>query len=168
MTLLADVVAASQEVAETSSRSRKVAILAQLLARLDPKEAALAAGLLSGAPRQGRVGVGYSTIYGIESTPADEPSLTIDDLDAAISEIQDATGSGSGTRRKELLAELLGRATGPESDFVRRLFTGELRQGALAGVMVDAVAKAAGVPPELARRALMLSGDLTRTAELAM
>jgi DNA ligase-1 len=168
VTLLADVVAASQEVAETSSRSRKVAILAELLRRLDPDEVPVAAGLLSGVPRQGRVGVGYSTIYGIESAPADEPSLTVADLDAAISEIRAVTGSGSGARRKQLLAELLGRATEPEAGFVRRLFTGELRQGALAGIMVDALAKAAGLSAELARRALMLSGDLTRTAEIAM
>jgi DNA ligase-1 len=168
VTLLADVVAASQEVAETSSRSRKVAILAELLAALDTDEVAVAAGLLSGVPRQGRVGVGYSTIYGIESAPADEPSLEVADLDAAITEIQAATGSGSGARRRQLLAELLGRATGPEAGFIRRLFTGELRQGALAGVMVDAVARAAGVSAELSRRALMLSGDLTRTAEIAM
>jgi DNA ligase-1 len=90
------------------------------------------------------------------------------DLDAAISEIRAVTGSGSGARRKQLLAELLGRATEPEAGFVRRLFTGELRQGALAGIMVDALAKAAGLSAELARRALMLSGDLTRTAEIAM
>jgi DNA ligase-1 len=168
VTLLADVVTASQEVADTSARSRKVAILADLLARLEPNEVAVAAGLLSGVPRQGRVGVGYSTIYGIESAPAEEPTLRVADLDTAISQVQAATGSGSGTRRRELLADLLDRATEPEAGFVRRLFTGELRQGALAGLMVDAVAKAAGVPAELARRALMLSGDLTRTAEIAM
>jgi DNA ligase 1 len=168
VTLLADVVAASQEVAETSARSRKVAVLADLLGRLDPEEVAIAAGLLSGVPRQGRVGVGYATIHGVESAPADEPTLTVADLDTAISRIQAATGSGSGARRRQLLAELLERATETEAGFVRRLFTGELRQGALAGVMVDAVAKAAGVPAELARRALMLSGDLTRTAEVAM
>jgi ATP-dependent DNA ligase I len=168
VTLLADLVAASQQVSDTAARSRKVAILAGLLGRLEPEEVAVAAGLLSGAPRQGRVGVGYSTIHGVESEPADEPTVTVADLDTAISEIQAATGSGSGTRRKELLAQLFARATEPEAGFVRRLFTGELRQGALAGVMVDAVAKAAGVPAELARRALMLSGDLTRAAELAI
>jgi DNA ligase-1 len=168
MTLLADVVAASKEVGETSSRSRKVAILVELLKRLAPNEVAIVTGFLSGGPRQGRVGVGYSTIYGVEAAPADAPSLTVDDLDVAISEIQAATGSGSGLRRRQLLDDLLGRATADEADFVRRLFTGELRQGALAGLMIDAVAKAAGVPPEIARRALMLSGDLTRTAEVAM
>ena len=168
MTLLADVVAASAEVSETGARSRKVTILADLLRRLDPDEVAITAGMLSGVPRQGRVGVGYSTIYGVESAPADAPTLTVADLDTAISQIQAATGGGSGARRKRLLAELLDRATEPEAGFVRRLFTGELRQGALAGVMVDAVARAAGVPAALARRALMLSGDLTRTADIAL
>jgi DNA ligase-1 len=168
VTLLADVVAASAEVSETGARSRKVAILADLLQRLDPDEVAITAGMLSGVPRQGRVGVGYSTIYGVESAPADAPTLTVADLDTAISQIEAATGSGSGARRKALLTELLERATEPEAGFVRRLFTGELRQGALAGVMVDAVAKAAGVPAAITRRALMLSGDLTRTADIAM
>jgi DNA ligase-1 len=168
MTLLADVVAASEDVASTSLRSRKVAILADLLRRLEAAEVPIAVGLLSGAPRQGRVGVGYSTIYGIEQQPAVDPSLTVDDLDRAIADVQAATGPGSAGRRKELLGALLGRATAQEADFVKRLFTGELRQGALAGVMADAVAKAAGVSTEVTRRALMLSGDLTRTAEIAM
>jgi DNA ligase-1 len=168
MTLLADVVTASRDVTDTSSRSRKVAILAALLGRLDPDEVAPAVGFLAGAPRQGRVGVGYATVYGIEREPAREPSLTIDELDRAISVVQETTGSGSAGKRREILSELLGRATDQEADFVKRLFTGGLRQGALAGLMADAVAKAAGVPGELARRALMLSGDLTRTAEIAL
>jgi DNA ligase 1 len=168
VTLLAEVVTASREVTDTSSRSRKVTILAELLRRLDPLEVPLAVGFLAGVPRQGRVGVGYSTIYGIERAPAAEASLTIDELDRAIADVQGTTGSGSAARRKQILAELLERATGPEGDFVKRLFTGELRQGALAGLMVDAIARAAGVPGEIARRALMLSGDLTRTAEIAM
>src|SRR5439155_11986311 len=82
--------------------------------------------------------------------------------------IQGATGRGSASRRRQLLLDLFGRATEEEAEFVGRLFTGELRQGALAGLMVDAVAKAAGVPAEIARRALMLSGDLTGTAEIAI
>jgi DNA ligase-1 len=168
MTLLAEVVTASREVSETSARSRKVAILAELLGRLEPDEVAPAVGLLAGVPRQGRVGVGHRTIYGVEPPAADEPSLTIEELDRAIEAVQEMTGPGSASGRKEILAELLGRATADEADFVKRLFTGGLRQGALAGLMADAVAKAAGVPGEVARRALMLSGDLTRTAEIAM
>ena len=168
MTLLAELVAASGSVAATSSRSRKTAVLAELLGALEPPEVPLAVGFLAGVPRQGRVGVGYATVYGLESEPAAAPSLTIDDLDRAISQVQATTGSGSAAKRGRILTELLSRATHEEADFVKRLFTGELRQGALAGLMVDAVAKAAGVPGELARRVLMLSGDLTRTAEIAM
>jgi DNA ligase 1 len=168
MTLLADLVAASRDVTETSSRSRKVAILAELLSGLDPNEVAVAAGFLSGTPRQGRVGIGYATVYGVADAPAAEASLTIGDLDVAVDAIRAATGPGSAGRRKQLLGDLLARATQEEAEFVRRLLTGELRQGALAGVMADAVGKAAGVPPEVTRRALMLSGDLTRTAEIAM
>ena len=168
MTLLADVVSASRDLTGTSSRSAKVAILAQLLVALDPSEVPVAVGFLSGAPRQGRVGVGYSTIYGIDRPPAAEPSLTIADLDRAIAEVQSTTGSGSAAKRTKILGELFARATAQEADFVRRLFTGDLRQGALAGLMVDAIAKAAGVSGRLARRALMLSGDLTRTAEIAI
>jgi DNA ligase 1 len=168
MTLLIDAVTASREVTDTRSRSRKVAILAELLRRLEPDEIVPTVGFLAGAPRQGRVGVGYSTIHRLEHDPAEEPSLTIEDLDRAISAVERTTGSGSAAVRRELLGDLLERATSEEADFIRRLFTGELRQGALAGLMVDAVAKAAGVPGELARRALMLSGDLTRTAEIAI
>jgi DNA ligase 1 len=168
VSLLADVVNASRAVTETSSRSRKIAILAELLRGLEPGEVPLAVGFLAGMPRQGRVGVGYATIYGVDRPPATEPSLTVAGLDRAIEAVQKAVGSGSAAKRKQILGDLLVRTTEPEADFVKRLLTGELRQGALAGLMIDAVAKAAGVSGEIARRALMLSGDLTRTAEIAM
>ncbi len=168
MTLLADVVTASREVTGTSSRSRKIELLAELLRGLDAHEVPIAVGFLTGVPRQGRVGIGYSTVYGLEETPALEASLSIDEVDRAIAEVEATRGSGSAAVRRRILGNLLARATDEEADFVKRLFTGELRQGALAGLMVDAVAKAAGVPAELARRAFMLSGDLTRTAETAL
>jgi DNA ligase 1 len=168
MTLLADVVTASRQLTDTSSRSGKVAILSALLGQLDAGEVASAVGFLTGVPRQGRVGIGYRTIYGLDAAPASEASLTIEDLDRAIAVVQVTTGRGSAAKRKEVLGELLGRATEGEADFIKRLFTGELRQGALAGLMTDAIAKATGVRGELVRRALMLSGDLTRTAEIAI
>jgi DNA ligase-1 len=168
VTLLADVVTASQRVAATSSRSEKTAILADLLRAVQPGEVASAVGFLSGVPRQGRVGIGYSAVHGAEAASAAEPSLTIGDLDRAIAELETTTGGGSAAARRRLLDELLARATEDEADFVRRLFTGGLRQGALAGVVVEAIAKAANVSGESARRALMLSGDLPRTAEIAL
>ncbi len=168
MTLFADVVTASAGVAATSSRSAKVATLADLLRQLEPGEVPVVVGILSGVPRQGRVGVGYATIGAISRPPAVEPSLSVEDVDRAISEVEAATGSGSAARRRELLETLLGRATEPESAFLVGLLTGGLRQGALAGLMADAVAKAAAVPGAIARRALMLSGDLTEMARIAM
>ncbi len=168
MTLVAEVVAASTAVAATSSRSAKVATLAELLRTLEPDEVPVAVGLLSGVPRQGRIGIGYQTIRGLHTTPATTPSLTVDDVDRAISEVEAATGSGSAGRRQELLRDLMGRATAAETAFLAGLLTGGLRQGALAGVMADAVARAAGVPGDLARRALMLHGDLPQMAQIAM
>ncbi|HUO72163.1 MAG TPA: ATP-dependent DNA ligase [Solirubrobacteraceae bacterium] len=168
MTLLVDVVAASQQITATSSRSRKIAVLAELLGRLESGEVAIVVGFLSGVPRQGRIGIGHATSYGIDVAPAREPSLTVEDVDRAITEIERTTGGGSATRRRQHLAALVERATAEESEFLRRLFTGDLRQGSLAGLMADAVAKAAAVPGGLARRALMLSGDLTRMAEIAL
>jgi DNA ligase 1 len=167
-TLLADVVAASEAVAATSSRSAKVAILAELLGALAPEEVPICVGFLSGVPRQGRVGIGYAAIRDVEREAADEPSLTVADVDEAISEIEAQTGSGSAGRRRALLEGLFGRATAPEATFLVGLLTGGLRQGALAGLMADAVAKAAGVRGEIARRALMLSGDLTEMARIAI
>src|SRR4051812_43806900 len=168
MTLLADVVAASRDLSATRSRSHKVAILANILGRLDPDEVPAAVGFLSGVPRQGRVGIGYRTIFTIDVPPAPQPSLGIADIDRTIDAVRATAGAGSGNRRAELLANLLRRATADETDFLRRLFTGNLRQGSLAGLMAEAIAKAAGVSAPLVRRALMLSGDLTRTARLAI
>ena len=168
MTLLAEVVAVSRALTDTSSRSQKVAILADLLERLTPTEIPAAVGFLTGTPTQGRVGIGYATVYGIAHAPQAEPSLTIHEVDGTVAEVQATTGPGSVVKRKQLLSELLGRATEEEADFVRRLFTGGLRQGALAGVMVGAIAKAARVRAELARRALMLSGDLPHIAAVAL
>jgi DNA ligase-1 len=168
LTLFADVVEASGLVTDTSSRSRKVAILAELLRELEPDEVPVCVAFLSGVPRQGRIGVGYAAAYRAEVGPAAAPSLTVGDVDRAISEIQATTGSGSTAERGQLLRALLAAATEPEADFLKRLLTGQLRQGALGGVMADAVAKAAGVPGTLARRALMLSGDLPSMAQIAL
>jgi ATP-dependent DNA ligase I len=168
VTPFADVVDASAAVAATSARSAKTAALAELLHRLDPDEVPIAVGFLTGAPRQGRVGVGYATVHGVDAEPAAEPSLTVADVDAAVTAVQQLTGKGSADARRAVLFDLLGRATAEEAWFLRRLFTGELRQGALAGVMVNAVANAAGVPADVTRRAFMLSGDLSATAAVAL
>jgi DNA ligase-1 len=166
--LLAEVVATSGTVASTRARSTKIAALAELLGRLAPDEIEAAVGFLTGEPRQGRVGVGWATVFRLDVTPAAVPTLAIAEMDGALDQILVTTGSGSAAGRQAILRELLGRATPAEADFVRRLLVGELRQGALAGLMGDAVARAASVPAALVRRAAMLSGDLGRTAQVAL
>src|SRR6185437_638285 len=146
-----------------------VALLAGLLRELEPSEIPVVVGFLSGVPIQGRIGVGYASLYGAEVTSVRVAAeLTVADLDDALTQLQSTIGPGSAAVRRELLGRLFARATNVEADFIRRLLTGELRQGALAGIMVDAVAKAAAVTADLARRALMLSGDLPGTAALAI
>jgi DNA ligase-1 len=166
--LLADLVATSTAVASTRARSTKTAALAELLGRLPPDEIEAAVGFLTGEPRQGRVGVGWATVFGVDVDPAAAPSLTIADVDAALDRIQVTVGSGSTSGRQDLLRGLFGRATDDELGFLRRLLVGELRQGALAGVMTDAIARAGAVPIALVRRAAMLSGDLGRVAVVAL
>jgi len=166
--LLADVVATSAGVGATRSRAAKVAALAELLRSLTPGEVEPAVGFLTGVPRQGRIGVGWRTAMSVDVVPADHPRVTIGELDSALTELAGTSGAGSAAARQAQLSELFGRATAAEGEFIRRLLTGELRQGALAGLMTDAVAKAASVPLHLVRRAAMLSGDLGRTAALAL
>ncbi|HEV3353716.1 MAG TPA: ATP-dependent DNA ligase [Acidimicrobiales bacterium] len=166
---LADVVATSAEVASTRARSAKVSALAELVRRVPAPEVAVVVGFLVGAPRQGRVGVGWALLGPTaELAPAGEPTLTVADVDAAIDALDAATGSGSTAARRRIVDDLFGRATADEADFLRRLLIGDLRQGALEGVMTDAIAKAAAVPIAVVRRAAMLAGDLCRVAADAL
>jgi len=161
---LEGVVEASEAVASTRSRSAKVARLAGALKLLDPIEVALAVAYLSGDLPQGRIGVGYAAVFGTEAPAATTPKLTLRELDERLSEIATQRGSGAGKRRTEALGALLARATEREQAFLKRLLVGELRQGALEGVMADAVASAFDVLAERVRRAAMLSGNLAQVA----
>jgi DNA ligase-1 len=165
--LLAEVVAISAGVTATSSRKSKISQLAGLLSRLEHEEIPIAVGFLSGEARQGRIGVGYASAFGIEVDPTNDPSLTIGEVDEVLADIPTVTGSGSQRRRARLLEGMFARATGPEQEFLRRLLTGELRQGALEGIMVEAVAAAFAVAPAALRRALMLHADLGAVAAVA-
>jgi DNA ligase-1 len=167
-TLLADVVAIADRVAATRARNAKRDALAELLGALAPDETEAVVGFLVGAPRQGRLGVGWATIAAVDVAPAAVPTLTVGDLDGTLTRLAGVHGAGSAAARHDLLADLLGRATRPEHDFVRRLLVGELRQGANEGVVTEAVARAAGVPAAAVRRAVMLGGDLGRTARVAL
>ena len=165
---LADLVATAEVVAATSKRSEKVAALAELLARTPESDVRSVVGFLTGEPRQGSIGVGWATVGGLEAVPSATPSVTVADLDGLLTQVQDTTGEGSVRARSDLLTAFLRRCTESEGDFVRRLLIGELRQGALAGLMADAVAKGSGTKATLVRRAAMLSGDLSVTAEIAL
>jgi len=160
VTLLADIVETSRRVAETSARRGKIEALADCLRGLEAAEAQIAVAFLSGALRQGRIGVGYAAVRDVGATPAAEARLTVVDVDEAFERIRTASGRGSKDLRQRALADLLHRATTGEQHFLRRLLAGELRQGALEGVMTEAVARATGVPAATVRRARMLRGDL--------
>ena len=165
---LADLVACADEVTATASRNGKIEALAALLRRAGSDEAAVAARLLAGDPRQGRIGVGWATAGALRAGSASSSSLTVSDLDEILDAVAGSSGEGSARTRVDLLNDLLDRATAAESDFVGRLLVGEMRQGASEGVVVEAVARAAGVPGAAVRRALMLTGDLGETAAVAL
>jgi DNA ligase-1 len=169
VTRFADVAAASQAAAATRSRLAKVAAVADLLGRLAPDEVPVVVAMLSGTIRQGRIGVGWATVAKLDIAPSEaEATLEVGEVDRALSRLAAASGPGSVAARREVLVDLLGRATPPEVDLVRRLLVGEIRQGALESLVADAVAKASGVPIVAVRRAAMLAGDLPSVATIAL
>src|SRR4051794_12152121 len=165
--LLADVVAASAAITATSSRGAKVALLTDVLQRADDDDLPAIVGLLGGVPRQGRIGVGWAMVGRVDVAPAAEPTLTVHDLDAALDVVARLSGPGSAGARDAALRALFALATEVEGEFIRRLLTDGLRQGALESMVADAVAKATGVPLAAVRRAMMLSSDLAHVAAVA-
>ncbi len=170
MTAFLALVGASRTATATSKRLAKVAAFAAVLAELEPDEIEPAIGLLVGAPRQGRLGVGWAALadVGRRPTAAVDPTLTIAEVDLAFAHLAAARGSGSQRERGALLADLFERATDHEQDHLHRVIIGELRQGANEGVLTDAVAKASGRPLAEVRRAAMLLGDLGAAATVAL
>lgn len=166
--LLHELVTVTDAVAATSSRLAKVAALAEVLRALEPDEIAPAIGLLLAAPRQGRLGVGWRTVSSLRADHADEPTLTILDVDAALERLATAEGQGSVAARAAVLDSLARSATEDEWDLLARVLLGELRTGALEGVLLDAIAKASGRGGPAVRRAAMLSGELAETARIAL
>jgi DNA ligase 1 len=163
-------VTTSAEVGATSKRLAKIESLAGALRQLrgvDPDEVAAGAAYLAGELRQRQIGVGWAALRDAPE-PATEPTLTLAEVDAALAEIGAQSGSGSQGRRKTMIAALFARATADEQDFLIRLIGGELRQGAQAGLLVDAIAKAAEAPVADVRRALLLAGDLKAVAVSAL
>src|SRR5713101_9230989 len=134
--LLAELLAASERVAGTRSRLAKIDALTDCLRRLESSEIALGVAYLSGDTRQGKIGIGYATLKdALAATPASAPRLTLAQVDEALARLAQIKGAGSAAERQRLLAELFARATAGEQDFLARLLLGELRQGALEGIM---------------------------------
>jgi ATP-dependent DNA ligase I len=191
---LHDLVRTSRGVAQTSGRLAKIELLAALLTRAAPEEIETAIAFLSGSPRQGRIGIGHATLeaaranlppvpplhvvergiggedplHVVERGTGGEDPLELAEVDAALERLAHTTGKGSATAKGRLLRELFARATEEEQEFLFRLLIGELRQGALEGLVTEAVARAASLDPELVRRATMLAGDLGAVARAAL
>jgi DNA ligase-1 len=166
--LFDELAAASETLAATARRNEKVATLSALLRRLDPTEIVPATSYLTGTTPSGRIGVGWATLSDVRVTAATEPSLDILDVGAAIDGLEAMSGAGVGAERRAALDRLLSRLTGREQQLIRGILGGELRQGALDGVMMTAVAAAADVSAGAVRRAVMMAGDLGAAAVAAL
>jgi DNA ligase-1 len=172
--LLAVVVETSRRVAETTRRLEKTELLAALLRQLDPEEVEPVVAFLSGYARQGRTGVGYAALRDAGAAAVETGgatavgSLEIREVDRALSELAGLQGAGSDRRKRELLQTLFARATGAEQRFLTGLLLGEIRQGALEGIMLEALAKASGIDSAQIRRAVMMAGDIARVARSAL
>ncbi len=166
--LFSELAEASARVAATSKRSEKVAAFAAVFARLAPGEVVAAVAFSTGDTPIGRIGVGWATLRDVRPAPASEPALTIGDIERAVVELAGITGAGSVARRREVLHGLLARATEVEQDMLAAIIGGELRQGALEGVVAAAVAQAAGVKVGQVQRGAMFAGSLPVAARVAL
>jgi DNA ligase-1 len=167
LTRLAGVAEASAEIATTGSRSAKTKRLAAVLRAAETEDVPTVVAWLSGELLQRRIGVGWAALSTMPPA-ATAPSLTVTEVNRAFSEMAEASGAGSQARRSALLLDVMSRSTEVEQVFLRGLLAGNLRQGALAGVMSDAIAAAADVTASEVRRATMLRGDLSAVAAAAM
>src|SRR6266699_4070858 len=158
-------VTTSNHVAATSGRLAKIQLLADLLKQASPDEIELAIAYLSGIIRQSKIGVGWATLQKAKTHAGTSARLQLLDVDKTLEAIANTSGKGSAGNKQRLLSELFSQATAEEQDFLVRLLTGELRQGALEGIMVEAVAKARELPARDVRRAMMLAGNLGAVAK---
>lgn len=163
---LADV---AERVGATGARGEKIALLAELIRSAPLPDAELAVAYLSGQLPQGRIGTGPALVRNaLLASSSGSAGLELVELDAAIAEFTTAAGPGAGRRRRELLCKLFDARPERERIFLAKLLLGELRQGALEGLMQEALARASDVPPAEVRRALMVAGDLSRVARAAL
>ncbi len=165
--LLADIARTSLAVAAASARTEKVALLAALFRTAEPAEAPVTITYLAGRLPQRRTGIGWRTLMD-RPDPATAPSLTLAEVNRALDRIAVVSGKGAQSERRRLLGELMAAATAEEQDFLVRLIGGELRQGALEDVMLDAIAAAAAVPVDQVRRAAMYAKNPGAVARVAL
>ncbi len=156
--LLTQLVETSRRIADTSKRLAKIELLADLLKQVNPEEIEIAVAFLSGNTRQGRIGIGYATILDAIAPSAGTPNVQLLEVDRTLAAIAAVNGRGTEQRRRELLHSMFARTTEEGQDFLKRLLMGELRQGALGGIMLEALARASGVNLERIRRAAMMAG----------
>ncbi|HEX8784412.1 MAG TPA: hypothetical protein VF764_13630, partial [Steroidobacteraceae bacterium] len=169
MTLFVTLADTSQRVGATAARSAKIRELAALLTQLQPEEIGIAVHYLSGEMTQGRIGIGPAAVNRTAALPAaDVPTLSIAEVDRRLTALAAITGASSAKHRAEALRELFALATAPEQSFLQQLLVGELRQGALEGVMLEAIAAAARVSAPQVRRAAMYARDLGAVAQAAL
>jgi len=167
--LLTELLATSDRVAATRSRLAKIDALAECLRRLDGPEIVIGVAYLSGDTRQGKIGVGYAGLKdALAARAASSPELTLLRIDEELDRLSQVKGQGSAAERTRLVSALFARATGPEQHFLARLILGELRQGALEGIMVEAVAAAAELPAADVRRAVAFTGAIAPVAAAAL
>lgn len=161
--LLNEAVRVSESVAATPSRKAKIEALARCLRQARGQDIPILVSFLSGHPRQRRLGVGWAALKSLPP-PVSDPKLSLEEVDLAFQRLEAASGSGSSSTRSRELDALMSRATSSEQSFLRRLISGELRQGAKSGGMEQAIADAAEIPVDVVRRQGMASGSLELVA----
>ncbi|MGH8645470.1 MAG: ATP-dependent DNA ligase [Gammaproteobacteria bacterium] len=167
--LLSEIVTTSKRVTATQKRLEKIGLLAECIRCLPPDEIEIGISYLAGSLPQGRIGVGYALVReALKTAAADGPSLTLHEVDATFTRLLQTIGRGSAGERRAHLRSLFVRATRAEQDFLARLAIGELRQGALEGILVEAIAQAVAVPSHDIRRAVMLAGDIAPVARVVL
>ena len=167
--LLFDIVTTLQKVPETRGRDERIALLSDCLGRLAPDEIEIGVHYLTGRMRQGNIRIDWELLNAVlPGVPADAPTLTVAEVDDAFSEIVRTTEGGLNAERRAVLRTMFSRASADEQQFLTRIAIGELRQGALDGVMIEAIAKAGTVPVSHVHRAILQACDITLVAKTAL
>ena len=165
---LAELAHTSIQVAATASRRDKTRLLAELVAAAPAAERGLVVLYAAGQLRQPKTGVGPALVRAaMAAEPAATPTLEVAEVDGALEALASLRGAGATKQRQAGLTALFARATAEEQRLLAGLLSGELRQGALESLVVDAVAAAAKLPAPAVRRAQMLAADLAAVTAVA-